>query len=216
MIERLAELGARVWACDPNKELVEAARAAAAKLALTTSIELGGVEALSMLETSSVDGLFALNVLAYLTDDEEALFYAEARRIVRPGGLLIATHSNELFDLYTLSRYTVEFFRQNFPLAGAAPDVSPLLANPTLPDRISFNVRENPLTYQYKLSRYGFQERRQEFANLHPRPPLLMDVENFDDLESRRYLATSDWPDEERWKLMFMCSMYGSRSERAD
>ena len=159
--------------------------------------------------------LFALNVLAYLSDSEEIAFYEHAKRIVRPNGVMIVTHSNELFDIYTFNRYTVEFFRKHF-LSGRETSVSSLLTNPELPLRSSFNVRENPLAYKYKLADYGFKETQQEFANFHSAPPLLMDVKDFDDIDSRDYADTLNWPDQDRWKLMFACSMFGSRSLRCD
>lgn len=47
-----------------------------------------------------------------------------------------------------------------------------LLAKSALPEaHTTYDVRENPLTYRYKLARYGFEETRQEFLNFHPAPP---------------------------------------------
>ena len=50
--------------------------------------------------------------------------------------------------------------------------------------------------------------------NLHPLPPLLMDQSVFLDIDSRDYPDTLDWPAIDRWKLLFQCSMFGSRSTR--
>ncbi len=166
-------------------------------------VEEGGVHALKRVEAASQDALISFNVLAYLTTEEETIFYEEASRIVRPGGLLIVTHSNDLFDLYALNRYTAEFFSKHFGVHGAES----LLAHPDLPlDHLSYNVRENPLSYRYKLDRYGFREIAQDFANYHTSPPLLA--------KNRTYPDTSRVPDEHRWKLMFMCSMFGVTAEK--
>ena len=70
----------------------------------------------------------------------------------------------------------------------------------------SYNVRENPLTYKFKLAKYGFLEKRQEFINLHPVPPSI--------IGDKIYYDTLNWNEDERWKLMFICSTFGSLSTR--
>jgi SAM-dependent methyltransferase len=172
----------------------------------------GGVGVMECMQEKSFDFLFVLNVLAYLNAAEEEEFYRQARRIVRPGGVLIVTHSNELFDVFTFNRYTVNFFSKHFSRLGTECNIDALLTNPGIPNRFVFNVRENPLAYHYKLNKYGFAETRQEFAILHSLPPLLTPDIEFDEINSRTYLETTNWPEEERWKLMFMCSIFGSRS----
>ncbi len=213
-MEELAKRKATVWGCDICDQLIQQANQRIGSLGDVAQVERGGVEALVDLEPSSFDYLFALNVLAYMTDEEEKTFYEQAQRVLRPGGVMIVTHSNELFDLYTLNKYTVEFHRTHFTLSDEAHSIESLLSHPDKPTRSSFNIRENPLRYKFKLAKYGFEETRQDFANLHPCPPLLMDVADFDDIDSRDYTSTGDWRDEDRWKLMFMCSMFGSRSVR--
>ena len=88
--------------------------------------------------------------------------------MVKPGGWLLVSHSNELFDLFALNAGTAGFFRRNFD-----PDVALLLAtadqeNPT------YNVRANPLSYADELHSRGFEERARAFFNLHPLPPRLL------------------------------------------
>ena len=85
-------------------------------------------------------------------------FYAEATRIIRPGGYLVVTHSNSLFDLFTFNAYTVAFFRDQFDV-----DPSELLTHSDKPGRMSFNIRENPLSYPSKLERHGFIVEQTEF-----------------------------------------------------
>jgi SAM-dependent methyltransferase len=164
----------------------------------------GGVSHLA--DFGPVDCLIAANVLAYMTDAEEEQFYRSAARIMRPRAHLVVTHSNTLFDLSTFNAFTVDFCRREFGF-----DPSPLITHPEL-DRASFNIRENPLAYRHKLARYGFVEERQEFINFHPSPRLLSG-DDPDDM-SREKRNTLDWPEAERWKLMFQCSMFGSRAVR--
>ncbi|MEJ7775864.1 MAG: hypothetical protein WKF52_00415 [Sphingomicrobium sp.] len=158
----------------------------------------GGVEALATIGDRSVDLLLCLNVAAYFTDAEGDLFYSETQRVLRPGAALVITHSNELFDLFSLNAFTVEFFKDNF---GADPTA--LLTHPDKPTCATYNVRENPLAYRHKLARYCLTEEPQAFSNHHPVPPLLQKGD-------KDYPDTLLMPDQ--WKLMFSCSTFGSKA----
>ena len=81
------------------------------------------------------------------------------------------------------------------------------ISEDTPDEPVSYNVRENPLTYRFKLAEYGFEEVQQEFINRHNVPPPLMPA-------ARDYPDTLEVPESERWKLMFVCSSFGSRSVR--
>jgi ubiquinone/menaquinone biosynthesis C-methylase UbiE len=162
----------------------------------------GSVEALRNIQDASSELLIAINVLAYLTDEEDCTFYRHARRVLKPGGVMVITHSNELFDLFSLNAYTAEFFRNSFGV-----DVSVMLTSADAPaDPLTYNIRENPLNYRHKLARAGFIEERQAFINFHPRPPLLGAHDTYHD--------TLTCPPDDQWKLMFQCSTFGSRSIR--
>jgi len=207
--EYLLSRGARVIAFDPAEEMVRSAAERLHKTDRDSRVFKAGVEGLRSIAPESVDFVFALNVIAYLSDDEEGLFYKESARVLRRGATMVVTHSNELFDMYTLNRFTVEFFQRHFCGADGGSGVGSLLTQPDKPDRVSFNIRENPLTYRYKLGNYGFDEVQQEFANLHEVPPALMVLA---DIDKRVYANTLAWDEKKRWKLLFMCSMFGSRS----
>lgn len=211
----LAGKGAKVLGADINETMIEAARKRLARLGSDLlMLEQGGVGAMATIADGSVDSVFALNVLAYLEPDEEEAFYRESRRVLRPGGQMVVTHSNELFDMFTFNRYTVDFFARNFAFSAETKSIASLLTNPDKPDRQGFAVRENPLNYRVKLSECGFREEQQEFAILHELPPLLTPQINFDDINKRSYPKTTGWPERDRWKLMFACSIFGSRATR--
>jgi SAM-dependent methyltransferase len=162
----------------------------------------GSVGAMEAVVSDSVDLILCLNVLAYMTDAEDAEFYRQSHRVLRRGGALVVTHSNELFDLFSLNAYSVDFFRRHFGC-----DVSSMLTHPNAPDQATYNVRENPLTYRTKLAKYGFLETRQEFINFHEQPPIL----GKDDTRLRDTLSI---PADEKWSLMFRCSTFASLSRR--
>jgi SAM-dependent methyltransferase len=201
--------GAAISGVDVANDMVRAGQDRLARAGADPSlIKRGGVDSLASLAANSLDAVLSFNVLAYLTDDEDAEFYRQAARVLQPGGVLVVTHSNELFDLFTLNRYTVEFLAANLltdpTLASCVPS---LLTHPDQPaSQPTYNVRENPLSYKWKLARFGFEEVAQEFINHHAAPPLV--------LGSKAYPDTVNWPEAERWKLMFTCSTYGSRSVR--
>jgi cyclopropane fatty-acyl-phospholipid synthase-like methyltransferase len=213
--ERAVRAGASLLSIDVDPTMVTAARARLDAIDGRNSVvRQGGVSALADVAPASIDTLLALNVLAYLNEPEVTGFYRHAQRVLLPGGVLVVTHSNELFDLFTLNRYTVAFFRRHFATHAAMDRVDTLLVNPDKPERFVFPCRENPLSYRHTLAQFELEEQQQEFAIFHPLPPLLVPGFDPDDLASREYPETIGWPESERWKLMFMCSVFGSRAVR--
>lgn len=193
--ELLTAAGAKILAgIDIEESLLEKARARMAGLYVH-----GGVEALKSLPPCDV--LLAANVLAYLTAEQEQVFYEEAGRIAK---YLIVSHSNSLFDLYTLNAYTAAFFKENF-----GTDVTSLLTHPDKPTRTSFSLREHPLAYPDKLRTFGFEVEAIEYMNYHPIPPLLTN-DDPDDMQRERPALGDVAP----WKRMFQCSMFAVRARR--
>jgi SAM-dependent methyltransferase len=208
VLARLAESGADVVGIERSAELLRDSK----RRVQAAQLFQGGVEALGQLASQSIDLLLSLNVIAYFTDEEEAQFYPQASRLIKRGGHFIATHSNELFDLFTLNAFTVDFMVRHFGGESNRDRLAALLTHGQPDQRsVTYNVRENPLTYRFKLATHGLREVQQEFANLHPLPPAVLRAEP--DTKAH-YSDTLDRPAEERWKLLFQCSMFGSRSVR--
>lgn len=210
--ERVLAAGGQVTAVDSDPSMIAAA---VTRLGQThkASTQVGGVECFAALPDASLDTLLAINVLAYLHGGQDVVFYRQALRVLKPGGVLIVTHSNSLFDLFTLNAFTVRFFRDNFSVLGHDCRVEALLTRPDAPDRAPHSVRENPLAYSAKMACYGLQEVRQEFAIPHVLPPLLLN-EDPDDLANREVPDLEFLPETEVWKKMFLCSVFGSRLAR--
>jgi ubiquinone/menaquinone biosynthesis C-methylase UbiE len=194
---------------DPSEKLIDKAKIRMSGCDGAKFI-VGDVKNISNIPSDSCQAITSLDVLDYLEKDEEELFYSEASRILMRGGKIISTHSNELFDLFTFNRYTVNFFKRHFSV-----DVESLVVNPTLPIRSEANIRGNPLSHRHKVAKYGFKEIDQAFLMLHPQPPLLNVGHDPDDLNGRTFPDTWNWPPEDQWKLMFMCSVFCSVSEKS-
>lgn len=207
---KVLRAGGTVHGFDIDESMVKAATGQLTQIGGTFRVEHGGVEKLAGLAAAAFDTVLALNVIAYMSEAEAAEFYRQAARILKTGGVLVCTHSNELFDMFTFNKYTVKFFEQNFAVKG----VEQLLVHPDKPERRSLSIRENPLSFRYKLKTFGFEEVTQHFAIPHEAPPLLMKDFDPDDLANRVVGSVVDTAEAERWKLNFTCSTFGSRAVR--
>lgn len=215
-LEHLARGGAQVTGIDIDPEMIRAAERRLSGAGLAAAFRLGSVADLAALEAASVDLLCALDVASYLTDEEERALYEAARRLVGPGGALVFSNSNKLFDLFTFNAFSVDFLADDMAAAASREALESMLARPRLgkiahrhlDHRVSGNRRDNPLAFPAKLARYGFEQVRVEFMNFHPAPPQLMPEADFDDIHGRDFADTLNWPAEDRWRLAFMCSMF--------
>src|SRR5690606_30664524 len=114
LFEPYLRAGAAIEGVDIAPEMIELGRQRLAAQGFDPNlIAVGGVDAMRHLDAEAYDAVLSFNVIAYLADKEEATFYAQARRVLCPGGFLVVTHANELFDLYSLNRYTADFFARH-------------------------------------------------------------------------------------------------------
>lgn len=155
-----------------------------------TRVREGTITDLSPWSDVSFDLVMCLGVLSYVPIADQPKFYSEAHRVLKPGGALIVQHVNALFDLFTLNRFTVDFYRQNLlseffegeKLDEMTSLVAGMLAHPEVPMPTSAlaSVRdalpvstEIPLIFAEKARSYGFREVDQIFMRLHTLPPHL-------------------------------------------
>ena len=199
------ENGVNIKGIDPSKDLIDLGKKRLKEEGYSTDlISIGDVYSMKDINPDSIDLILSLNVLAYLSDEEEREFYIQAKRILREGGYLIVTHSNELFDMFSLNCYTKDFFLNHFN-----SEVGSLLKETDELNTPKYNIRENPLIYRYKLKSFGFNEIKQSFINFHKSPPKLMTKTNYE----QDKFEDNIWKlEEDRWKLMFQCSTFASLS----
>lgn len=139
----LARSGFSIQGADPSPKLIELGQGALRAAGLDPgAIVVGDVAVLESLRPASLDVVTALNVLAYLTQEEEDRFFRAAARALKPTGALCFSVGNLLSDLVTLNRYTVELYERHvLPLFAETPAeareladrLRPLLGNAALP-----------------------------------------------------------------------------------
>jgi 2-polyprenyl-3-methyl-5-hydroxy-6-metoxy-1,4-benzoquinol methylase len=198
---RLAADGLRVTGLDPADGMIQAARARDPEGRLT--LRPGGVGALA--SVAPADSLVALNVLAYLTDAELEAFWAALADVLKPGGVFLVSHSNELFDLFALNAGTAAFFAAHFTGGTPVDELLPAASGP----RSTYNVRANPLTYADELAAHGLDELARAYFNFHPVPPALLG-----DGDAGRVVDPDAIARVPEWKQQFQCSTLFSLSRR--
>jgi hypothetical protein len=137
-----------------------------------------------------------------MTQDEENQFYLESNRILKPGGHILITHSNELFDMFTMNNLTIDFFERNFGVRiGEYLDLAGLTPVET------YGIRENPLNYSTKLRRYGFEQQKIDFFHHHSDLPRGSHTQVRNKVSSEFENASSEGV--RRWQELFMSSTFG-------
>jgi SAM-dependent methyltransferase len=176
---------------------------------------VGSVEVIRQIDKDTVDLVLCINVLGYLTENEQELFFKETYRILRSGGFLVIMTGNELFDLFALNAGTADFFLRNF----SQPFASRLLVE-SKSERFKNADRRNPLKFAVELEKFGFAEIAQTFSQWHKKIPAIANIEAGGDLiaayeASRDHdLNPNSLPDVEKWKRFFCCSTFASLSRK--
>ncbi len=224
-LAHLAREGHDCAGCDFSAGMLARARA---NLAEVSSRPVRLVQAalhdLSMFEDESFDYVFALGVFPYIPEELESGSYRELRRVIRPGGIFVSAHENELFDLFTFNKYTLRFFDSNiFPLLAKRRDgldledlrakLASLIVHPDLPVNtdpersgrdIIFTRPENPLVYGSKLTDYGFAQQDLLYYHFHALPPLLRNG----DRELEELSKQVELTEARAWQGMFLASTF--------
>jgi ubiquinone/menaquinone biosynthesis C-methylase UbiE len=174
---------------------------------------VGSANAMSNVASSSVDLVLCLNVLGYLTDSDQEIFFKETQRVLKSGGYLLVMTGNELFDLFALNAGTAEFFEHNF----SQPFADKLLIEGKAL-RFKNADRRNPLKFVEELSSHGFKEVSKSFSQWHKKIPALANIEFKGDLLAARSASRdhdfdpNNMPKHDRWKALFCCSIFASLS----
>jgi len=201
--------GAKIEGCDPSVEMIELGKKRLLANGYDSNIlHIGGVEVFEKIPSGSLDAILSFNVIAYMSDNEEKKFYKEALRLLRTGGWLIVTHSNNLFDLFSANRLTIDFLKKYLVSdTQVHSKLETLFTYSKAPEgRTEYNIRENPISYPAKLESKGFSVKKTNFINLHAAPPVLKSQNSYPD--------TLLINPEDRWKLNFTCSTFGVAAQK--
>ena len=143
------------------------------------------------------DALICSGVLPHLDDEETTPLFQHLRNTVKPGGLVIVEARNQLFSLFSLNRYSRDFFLNDLIRAdelkasaeksGDDPSkvlkaVEQIFKNEHPPlrtgdnnalgyDEITSNTH-NPLLLRPFFEGLGFREVFLDFYHFHPLPPM--------------------------------------------
>ena len=186
------------------------------------SLIVGGVDKLKKIKSNSIDLFLAFNVIGYLTDKEEKIFFKEVRRILKKNKFFISTNGNELFDLFALNYHTKVFFKKYF---NQKENHINLLLKKNKTDKYVIAKRYNPLALEEKLKKiFGLTMLDISFASLHKYSPEIGKIlhkgkksknEYYTDFRYQQLLSRdysqnpNKLPDLEKWKCLFLCSIFG-------
>lgn len=216
LFDEMEGLGYRFTGCDLSPVMADLARKRAGQ-----PVAIGGIETFEA-QPGPFAAVAAINVLPYMSQADERRFFKHARRCLAPGGVLVVSHTNALFDLVSFNRYTVEFYRDHLvPALGLSPerarraveDLAGLLAHPDLPradakglksERDSLAKRRvDPFTWPGEVAALGFELLAFRPINAFPLPPLLAQGS---DLEMAQLESYKNLPSETLAKIF--CSQF--------
>jgi ubiquinone/menaquinone biosynthesis C-methylase UbiE len=153
-------------------------------------IAVGDVTDLGSFEDARFDSVLCLGVLPHIESMDVAV--AELVRVCRPGGILMLSFRNDLFDLFTFNSFTVQFYEEHVlpkvpcsqdQKARARSGIRRLISNPDVP-QLDYSpsqdgfggltrINSNPLTIGDDLKPFGLSHLKTGFYKFHPFPPLL-------------------------------------------
>lgn len=189
MVE-LLDKGYAVEGVDPSTGMLKHCRAALSARGYDDGLaRLGDAYDLSSFPGGRFDGIVCAGVLGYLPRHD--LVFAQMRRVLKPGGILICDMVNRLFDLFTLNKHTVAFLDHVFLAQRLSDDIRSSVSQ-ELARRLqveepyeiqkSFKGSEieskevdidyHTLNYEQKFASLGWRMRDIRYYHKHPIPTI--------------------------------------------
>ncbi|MBN1688180.1 MAG: methyltransferase domain-containing protein [Candidatus Omnitrophica bacterium] len=193
LLVRLLQLGHDAYGFDYSDNMIRQAKDFLKKSDLNAERAVcADLSFLDRFRSNSLDFVTAAGLVRYLNREEERKFYRKVRRVLKPSGRFVVTFTNELFDVWSFNRYTVDFFKRNVltfkPIEQyvdpekAVSRFRQLITHPEEPVVRAHSLRDknlvilhNPLTIEKHLLSYGFEVKDKRFSLWEPMPPLLKD-----------------------------------------
>jgi 2-polyprenyl-3-methyl-5-hydroxy-6-metoxy-1,4-benzoquinol methylase len=115
MLRTLADLGIALYGFDLTAEMVAEARRVMSALGIPADhfwqASVLDAGAYAAPDGQPFDAAICIGVLPHVRPEDDATVLARLREAVRPGALVIVEARNQLFGLFTLNRYSRDFFR---------------------------------------------------------------------------------------------------------
>jgi 2-polyprenyl-3-methyl-5-hydroxy-6-metoxy-1,4-benzoquinol methylase len=241
MLRGLGDLGADLYGFDLTQEMVvEARRVMAAHGVPPGNLWQGSVSDAAAFrppsgEPAGFDAAICIGVLPHIPPTLDDRVIANLRDAVRPGGMVALEARNQLFALFTLNRYSYEFFMSELVdreglRARAGSDGDALdRACATLAERFRTDLpplrkgktgepgydevlsrTHNPLVLKERFAAAGFTEVRLLFYHYHCLPPMLETA-----LPRLFRTASVAMEDPSDWRGHFMASAFILAGRRA-
>ena len=187
------------------------------------SFFVGGVEKLKKIKSNSIDLILAFEVIGYFKEKEIDLFFKQVRRILKKNCYFATTNGNELFDLFALNYHTKTFFKKYFNQKESHLN---LLLKKNKKSKYILARRFNPLEFNERLKvKYNLLPIENCFASLHKYSPEIGKIlhrnkkstnKHYTDSRIRQHLARNfnlnpnKFSYKDKWKCLFLCSIFGA------
>jgi 2-polyprenyl-3-methyl-5-hydroxy-6-metoxy-1,4-benzoquinol methylase len=238
MLRSLMDTGAELYGFDLTPEMVvEARKVMAERGVLADHIWQGSVADPAAFRVPSggpaaFDAAICIGVLPHVPEALDDTVIANLRDSVRPGGMVAIEARNQLFALFTLNRYSYEFFLGTLiaPEAIAAIGGSESALLTQLKERFRTDLppvrkgkagepgydevlarTHNPLVLKERFAAAGFSDVRLLFYHFHALPPMLESAAPV--LFRQASLAMEADPSD--WRGHFMASAFILTGKRA-
>lgn len=185
----LVSAGYDAWGMEKHDDMRALAEESVAQVAGGEKRMLpGSVDELAAMPAASFDVVVVMGVFQYLSKAEYDRTLAAIHRILKPGGTMVATWQNAMFDAFTFNKYTVDFMMSKLigplvekPQADAIKaDIEGLMVNFDKPPYAATRARDNifvyltnPLTIEGHLREAKFAAKQKFFYEWFGLPPLI-------------------------------------------
>jgi len=219
------DLGIEAKGYEPISNLVDFGRNKLADANYDSAfIQLGDASVLESVNESSVDSVALLSVIPHIPIEDWAKLHSQIYKVLKSNGTAIIAYRNELFDLFTANRFTIDFFMNNFFTMNhysktyrdkLYAELSLMIPNFDKPNKNFTESKDkrfgelnrpkcNPLTINNYLITFGFKVEGTYFCNFHSKLPLMLSNEQTDKfIKHNLEIDLSD-----SWQGNFMASMF--------
>ncbi len=173
---------------------------------------------LDSMDDGAFDVILAMGFFRYISPEDQEKCYRNAHRLLKPGGKLLITHQNILFEMFALNEGSLKFWAD---VIESYSDARTLLGGKSVLEAlegiVSFKERnfdslsaskemateaENPLTYGSVAAKHGFSVEKIVYPASHVLPPQLEQEADQDKLFKIKRKACLNHAED--WRAMFM------------